>query len=104
MTQVIKKLVMKVMIINRKDIAGKIIEYLQHKISLPELVNWAESMMIEADFDSHDFDTIRDIISRLGVADVKAFGLTWEDCEQFLFRLGYEAHVTVEENTHMATA
>lgn len=84
---------MRVMIITRKEIAGKIIEYLQHKISLTELVNWAESMMLEADFDPHDFETIRDIISRLGVADVKAFGMAWEDCELFLFRLGYEGTV-----------
>ncbi len=104
MTQVIKKLEMKVMIITRKDIAGKIIEYLQHKISLPELVNWAESMMMEADFEPHDFETLRDIISRLGIADVKAFGMTWEDCEQFLFRLGYEAHVIVKESSPMAAA
>ena len=95
---------MRVMIITRKDIAGKIIEYLQHKISLPELVSWAESMMMEADFDPHDFETIRDIISRLGVADVKAFGMAWEDCELFLFRLGYEAKVIVKESSPMAAA
>jgi len=92
------------MIITRKDIAGKIIEYLQHKISLPELVNWAESMMMEADFDPHDFEIISDIISRLGVADVKAFGMTWDDCELFLFRLGYEAQVVVKESSPMAAA
>ena len=95
---------MKVMIITRKDIAGKIIAYLQHQISLAELVDWAESMMMEADYEPQDYEILRDIVSRLGVADVKAFGMTWEDCELFLFRLGYEAHVIVKESTSMAAA
>jgi len=37
-------------------------------------------------------------VSRLGVADVKAFGLTWEDCEQFLKQLGYSVRVEVTVN------
>ena len=39
-------------------------------------------------FDGDGYEVIRDIVSRLGVADVRAFGLTWEDCEQLLGRLG----------------
>jgi hypothetical protein len=35
------------------------------------------------------------IIGRLGAADVRSFGLTWEDCEQLLKRLGYTAHVDI---------
>ena len=42
-----------------------------------------------------DLDTIRDITSRLGLADVREFGLTWEDCEGFLSRLGYRTTVDV---------
>jgi hypothetical protein len=34
---------------------------------------------------------------RLGVADVKAFGMTWEDCEDFLSKLGYRINLTVTE-------
>lgn len=92
------------MIITRKDVAGKIIEYLQHHISLAELVDWAESAMMEADFDADDFETLRDIIGRLGLVDVKAYGMTWEDCERFLTRLGYEARVIVKESPQMAAA
>lgn len=46
----------------------------------------------------HDFvgvETIRDITSRLGLANVREFGLTWEDCEGFLSRLGYRTTVDV---------
>ena len=38
---------------------------------------------------------LRYVISRLGVADVRAFGLTWEDCENLIERLGCRARVEV---------
>jgi len=42
------------------------------------------------------FKEIRDAVARLGVADVRAFGLTWEDCEQLLNQLGYSVHVNIK--------
>lgn len=36
-----------------------------------------------------------DIASRIGVADVRAFGLTWEDCEHPPAQLGYSAQVSI---------
>jgi len=92
------------MTICRKDVAMKIADYLHHHITLVELVDWAESMMMEADFEDQDFETLRDIISRLGLADVKAFGMTWEDSEGFLSRLGYHTHIIVAENSGMVGA
>ena len=89
--------------ITRKEVARKIADYLHHRITLAELVDWAESMMMEADFESHDFDALRDVVSRLGLADVKAFGMTWEDCEYFLSRLGYQARVVVTDGSAMAS-
>jgi len=83
--------------INRKVIAQKLIDYLYHRITLAELVDWAETTMMEADFEEHDFEILRDIVSRLGLADVKSFGISWEDCEDFLSRLGYRASITVSE-------
>ncbi len=88
--------------ITRKDIAQKIIDYLHHRITLAGLVDWAESMMMEADFESQHFETLRDIVSKLGLADVKAFGLTWDDCEYFLSRLGYQARIIVKESSMAA--
>ena len=35
------------------------------------------------------------VLARLGVADVKAFGLSWEDCGDLLGQLGYAARVDV---------
>jgi hypothetical protein len=51
--------------------------------------------MMEGEFADPDDPTLRDVVARLGVADVRAFGLTWEDCEELLRRLGHEAEVTL---------
>jgi len=58
-------------------------------------VGLAERAMMEEDFDERDLETIRDITSRLRLADVREFGLTAEDGEGFLSRLGYQAKVDV---------
>jgi hypothetical protein len=76
-------------------VAHKIASYLRHDISLSGLVDWAEDAMMNGEFDESETSTISDVVSRLGVADVRAFGLTWEDCEQLLRQLGYTARVDI---------
>jgi hypothetical protein len=83
------------MTITSKKVADKIGAYLHHRISLAELVDWAEGAMMNAGFGTRDADRIRDVVARLGVANVRAFGLTWEDCEQFLQSLGYSARIEI---------
>jgi hypothetical protein len=90
--------------ITNKDVAQKIIDYLHHRITHADLVDWAESMMMEADFDRCDYETLRDIVSRLGLSDVKEFGMSWEDCENFLSRLGYRTQILISENSAKAMA
>ncbi len=51
--------------------------------------------MMEGEFDPSDAPTIRDVVARLGLADVRAFGLTWEDSEALLKRLGFAARVEI---------
>lgn len=82
-------------LITRKTVAEKLAAYLQHELSLDNLVAWAESAMMDGEFDPVYFSTIRDVVARIGVADVRAFGLTWEDCEQLLTQLGYSAQVNI---------
>lgn len=82
--------------ITRQTVADELTAYLQHRLSERELVDWAERAMQEGDFDPDDLEPLRDIVSRLGLADVRAFGLTWEDCEGFLRRLGYTVRVEVQ--------
>ncbi len=81
--------------ITRATLASEIRDYLQHRITRVALVDWAERAIMEGEFDDRDLDTIRDITSRLGLADVREFGLTWEDCEAYLSRLGYQTKVDV---------
>jgi hypothetical protein len=83
-------------VITRQTVVDKLAGYLQHEISLAALVTWAETALMDGEFETNHFGEIRDVVARLGVADVRAFGLTWEDCEQLLQRLGYVAHVHIE--------
>lgn len=79
-------------------VAGQIEAYLRGQLSLEALVDWAERQIMDGQFDSAnsgDADRTRDVVARLGVADVRAFGLSWEDCQQLLQQLGYHADVRV---------
>ncbi len=81
--------------ITRQTVADKLVAYLRHEISPADLVSWAQSAMMEGEFEHEHFTEIRDVVARLGVADVRAFTLTWDDCEQLLKRLGYAARVNI---------
>lgn len=80
------------MLITRQMVAEKLAAYLRHQSSLEEIVDWAERQVMDGEFESA---TVRDAVARLGVADVRAFGLTWEDCESLLHDLGNAAHVDI---------
>jgi len=83
------------MTITKQTVADKIAGYLRHDVCLADLVSWAEETMMEGEFVESDAAVISDAVARLGVADVRAFGLTWEDCEQLLWQLGYAARVDI---------
>ena len=88
-----------VRVITRRMVAEKLTDYLQHRLSLAALVDWAEEAMREGEFEAEHLETVREVVSRLGLADVKAFGLTWEDCEEFLRLLGYRVRIEVTART-----
>lgn len=79
----------------RRQVIEKLDDYLHHRTSLAELVEWAEQVMMEGDFPDSEYAVLRDVVARLGVSDVRAFGLSWEDCEQLVAQLGYRAEVTI---------
>ena len=81
--------------ITRQIVADKIADYLHGKVSQADLVDWAERATMDADFDEEDTEVLSEIIGRLGLADVAEFGLRWQDCEEFLRRLGFRAKVIV---------
>ena len=77
------------MIITKQQLAVNLLNYLQHKTTLNDLVNWAEEAFMEGDIQGEDPEVVRDILARLGLADVKAFGLFWDDCNNYMQKLGY---------------
>lgn len=81
--------------ITRQNLADKIAAYLHHEVTLAELVDWAERTLMDGELAEGDAATLSHVLARLGVADVRAFGLTWEDCEELLGRLGFSPRVEV---------
>ena len=83
------------MIITKQTVADRIAAYLHHGITLAQLVDWAENSLMEGEFDDQDAASISAVLSRIGVADVRAFGLTWDDCEELLGQLGFSARIEI---------
>lgn len=83
------------MAISKQFVAEKLTAYLRREISLDQLVDWAEIAILDAEFDAPAGVPLAKIVARLGVADVRAFGLSWDDCESLLKSLGYDVRVEV---------
>jgi cobyrinic acid a,c-diamide synthase len=83
------------MTITRQTVADKIAAYLHHEITVAQLADWAEQAMIDGELAECDAKTLSTVIARLGVADLRAFGLAWEDCEELLHQLGFSPRVEV---------
>jgi hypothetical protein len=83
------------MTLTKQVVADRIADYLHHRIGLEELVDWAENALMQGEFEEKDAEVIAAVISRLGVADVRAFGLAWEDCEELLRQLGFSARIEI---------
>jgi hypothetical protein len=81
--------------ITKKTVADKIAAYLHHEITLANLVDWAENALMDGELAERDASTLSSVIARLGVADLRAFGLAWEDCEELLGKLGFFPRVEV---------
>ena len=84
------------MIITKNQVVEMLLKYINRQINLSALVDWAEKMMQDADFEDMNFDVIRDVLSHIGLADVREFGLTWDDCYDYLHRLGYDVKVELQ--------
>jgi hypothetical protein len=83
------------MTITRQTVADKIAAYLHHQTSLEQLVDWAEHSLMEGEMAESDASTLSHVVARLRVADIRAFGLTWEDFEKLLGQLGFSSRVQI---------
>jgi len=78
--------------VTRQMVADQLSAYLRRQQTLEKLVDWSERQMMDGEFES---TTVRDAVAKLGLADVRAFGLTWDDCQQLLGDLGFAADVQI---------
>ena len=83
------------MTVTRQDVADRIAAYLHHRITLAQLVDWAENALMDGEFEEKHNAAIAAVVARLGVADVRAFGLAWDDCEELLGQLGFSARIEI---------
>ncbi|OGA49634.1 MAG: hypothetical protein A3G24_02265 [Betaproteobacteria bacterium RIFCSPLOWO2_12_FULL_62_13] len=83
------------MTITKRTVADRIAAYLRHQITQGELVDWAERALMDGEFADEDTAVISAVGARLGVADVREFGLTWSDCEDLLRQLGFHARIEI---------
>ena len=85
------------MIVTRKIVADMLLKYINREIDFLSLINWAEDMIQESDFEDEYFELLRKILARIGLANVREFGLSWDDCYEYLHKLGYDVRVEVSE-------
>lgn len=83
------------MTITAQITSNQLSAFLRHDISLEQLVDWAELAFMDGEIPESEVTEVSEVLTRLGLADVKAFALTWQDCGEFLHKLGYVARVEV---------
>ena len=79
--------------ITKELVAYNLLNYLHHKISLRQLVQWSEEQILTGGYESGYEEVIRNALGRLAASDHHAFGLLWEDCEQIMSSLGYKLNI-----------
>jgi hypothetical protein len=83
--------------ITRQTVVKHLADYLNNRITLAALVDWAENAIMEGGMEDAYAEEIMNALGRIGVADVKNFGLLWEDCEKITEQLGFVLKVDVEK-------
>ena len=62
--------------ITRETVPKNLRDSLHGDLALSELVDWSENSIAEKEFENAK---LLQIVGRQGLADVRAFGLVWED-------------------------
>ncbi len=79
--------------------ANHILDYLNGRMGLAALVNWAENALFaltEQEADVPNTPALMQILGYIGAGDTPYFPLTWEKLAGFLDQLGLKVHVTAE--------
>ncbi len=78
-----------------QTIANKLIAYMNGHASLAELVDWAETILIDTPLETAEAS---DVLAYVGAADVDGFPLGWSECQEFLAKLGVTVRVEMMES------
>ena len=81
--------------ITKEEVVNKLLSYLNRSVNLEELVDWAESAICEAEYDERDFELIREATKLVLFWNPDRYGLSWDDCYNYLSQLGYQVKVTI---------
>jgi hypoxanthine phosphoribosyltransferase len=87
-------------VLTRGAILEQLNGYLNHEVTLTQLVTWSQATLAEGDLSPDDESLLRDLVHRAGQPGSDAFGLMLEDCREFLERLGREMHVSMDPLGH----
>jgi hypothetical protein len=77
-------------------IANLLIDYLNHSIDVTYLTSKCEEWVNNAGLEEGNEDVLMNVLSKLGLADVKAFGLGIEEIEHYFQLLGYKLDLKPE--------
>ena len=75
--------------LTRRIILEQLDAYLNGRVTLAALVDWAEMMLIEPDIAAdEDAEALMNVLTYLGAADSHGFPLTWDMLISFVEQLG----------------
>ena len=79
--------------ITKQQTAQQLLNYLNHQITLAQLVDWAENAILQGGVEPAHAREQMQVLGRMAAADVKGFGILWSDCEEIMQSLGYRVKV-----------
>jgi hypoxanthine phosphoribosyltransferase len=81
-------------VLMRNAILQKLNAYLDRQIRISALIDWARDTLQQGDLSPDDDALLQELVDRAGTPGSESFGLTLEDCAEFLGRLDYDLQIT----------
>ena len=81
-------------VLTRGAILQQLNGYLNGDVTLSQLVAWSQAMLAEGDLSPDDESLLRDLVKRAEQPGSDTYGLTLEDCSEFLKRLDHELRIS----------
>jgi hypothetical protein len=82
--------------VTKELLAGKIVEYLNRRLTANDLAVWAEDAMLESDYQEPYFMEIAEALAKIGLMNVNGFELPIAYFLNLLIQLDYRTVFSVE--------